>query len=124
MPRATCKYRFEWTILEWAGKLSKAFTGNRWYPFLVLLNAGGVAQEVVFGSAPETHDEKQWSSLREGATAWISYDPFDGPEYTYLSWDGLEQRTMERLIGSAFGQQDLTAEGMTIAFPGKWGVMF
>ncbi len=124
MPHATCKYQFEWTIFEWAGKLSEAFTGNPWYPFLVLLNARGVVQEIVFGSAPETHNEKEWSLLREGATAWISYDPFAGPEYTYLSWDGLEQGTVERLSGSTFGQQDLTAEEMTIAFPEKWGVMF
>ncbi len=124
VPHATNKYRFEWTILEWAWQLSDAFAGNAHYPFLVLLNASGVTERVVFGSAPTTHDEKEWVSLREGATAWIVYDPFEGPEYQYLSWDGLDQRTMERLIGSTFGQQDLTAEGMTIVFPRNWGVMF
>jgi hypothetical protein len=124
VPRATHKYPFEWRILEWACKLSGAFTGSPHYPFLVLLDAAGVAERVVFGSAPETHDEKEWSSLREGAGAWLAYDPFDGPVYTYLSWDGLDQPTMERLVGSRLGQEDLMAEGVTIAFPRKWGVMF
>jgi hypothetical protein len=124
VPHATSKYGFEWKILEWASKLSGAFTGSPHFPFLVLLNAAGAAERVVFGSAPETHDAQEWTSLCEGASAWLAYDPFDGPVYTYLSWDGLDQPTMERLVGSAFGPQDLTAEGLTIGFPRKWGVMF
>jgi hypothetical protein len=78
----------------------------------------------VFGSAPETHDEEQWAALRNGAPAWLCYDPFEGPEYTYLSWEGIGQRVMERLVGATFPPEDLTSEGERIVFRTQWGVMF
>jgi len=124
MPRATNKYRFEWMILQWAWTLSSTFTGDAHYPFLILFNADGVAERLVFGPAPETHDAQEWEQARERASGWILFDPFDGPAYQYLCWEGLDQRTVERLIGATFKPEDLTAEGETMAFPRKWGVMF
>jgi hypothetical protein len=111
-------------MLEWAWRLSSEFTGDAHYPFLMLFDKSGVVQRVVFGSAPERHEESEWRPLREGASAWLVYDPFDGPVYTYLAWDGLDQGTVERLIGRAFGEEDLAADGSRIVFPRKWGVMF
>jgi hypothetical protein len=124
MLRATNKYRFEWTILKWASKVSQAFCGNAHYPFLILFNASGVADRLVFGSAAETHNENDWKQLRGRGPGWLEYDPFEGPEYQYLSWEGLDQQTLERLIGTTFGPEDFSADGETTAFPSKWGVMF
>jgi hypothetical protein len=124
MPRASYKYQFEWKILEWAWKLSWAFCGGSHYPFVILFGASGVADRLVFGPAPETHDENEWKRLLERAPAWLAFDPFEGPEYQYLSWEGLERQTVERLIGITFGPEDFGSEEGTIAFPTKWGVMF
>ena len=100
MPRATYKYQFEWKILEWAWKLSWAFCGGSHYPFVILFGASGVADRLVFGPAPETHDENEWKRLLERAPAWLAFDPFEGPEYQDPSWEGLERQTVERLIGN------------------------
>jgi len=124
MPRATNRYLFEWIVFEWAGKLSSWFTGGPYCRFMVLLDAGGVAERVVFRATPDTYDEEEWSSMRDRASAWIEYDPFDAPEYAYVSWDCVQQQTMERLVGHAFGHDELSAEGKTIDFPSQWGVMF
>ena len=124
MPRATYKYRFEWTILEWAWKLSTAFCGRAHYPFLILFSASGVADRLVFGPTPAPYDENDWTQLREHAPGWFEFDPFDFPEYQYLSWEGLERQTVERLIGTTFGPEDFGAKGETIAFPSMWGAMF
>jgi hypothetical protein len=124
LPRATSKYGFEWKILQWASSLSRTFTGHPHFPFLVLMNTDGVADRLVFGSGPEQHDEAHWRQLQDTAPAWMAYDPFEGPVYQYLSWKGIDQRTVERLIGTSLLPQDFTAAGVTIAFPENWGVMF
>ena len=124
MPRATNQYQFEWMILEWAWGVSVALTGDVHYPFIIVFGSEGVAQQVRLGTAPEEHEEAEWRALRDAAAAWLCYDPFEGPEYTYVDWDGLTQETMQRLIGRTFAEEDLSAGGTAIAFPTKWGVMF
>ncbi len=127
MPHSTCRFPFEWKIREWVAGLSRTLAGDAHYPLLILLTAEGVVQRIVLGPSPQTHDDGEWEALRRTASAWLSYDPFEGPEYQYVSWEGITQSTIERLLGSALGPADLTAQPAapeTIPFPEKWGVMF
>lgn len=123
MPHATSKYRFEWKTWEWAAGFAGSLAGHPHIPFLILFTATGSAERVLFGSAPESHEDS-WQPLRDATASWLFFDPFEGPEYQYLCWQGLEQRTLERLIGAKFSPDDFSAHGETIEFPAKWGVMF
>ena len=124
MPHATNKYPFEWKIFEWAGRLSKQLTGNFHYPFLILLSRDGRVLQVHFGDAPEQHDEHVWQQLREANPCWFVFDPFEGPVYTYLTWQNAPRTTFERLLGTPFGPGDFTSQDQCIEFPSTWGVTF
>jgi hypothetical protein len=124
MPHSTSRYRFEWKVLDWASRLSTALTGHPHYPFLVLFTPDGQLRQIHLGDAPERHDDAVWQRLRAAAPAWLAYDPFEGPEYTYLQWQDVPKATFERLLGATFTTEDLTAADQGIEFPATWGVMF
>jgi len=124
MPHATNQYRFEWKILEWAGRLGGSLSGQPHVPFLILFSSDGRPQQIHFGHAPEQHDEPAWRRLRESTPAWFAYDPFEGPVYTSVSWQHLPKAVFERLLGTPFVREDLTANGRQIEFPDTWSVMF
>jgi len=132
MPRATARYPFEWEILLWAGHLSEVMTGEM-RCFLLILDPDGTVRQLFFGEDEYNYDREMWGALKESNECWLFYHPFDGPAYTYINWQGIEQRTIERLIGKRFQETDFApsafprspeAVGDRIEFPNLWGVMF
>jgi hypothetical protein len=132
MPHATAKYPFEWEILSWAGHLSAVMTGEM-RCFLLILDPDGTVRQLFFGEDEYNYDREMWGALKESNECWLFYHPFDGPAYTYINWQGIEQRTIERLIGKDFQETDFAtpafphspeAVGNRIEFPTFWGVMF
>jgi hypothetical protein len=124
MPRATCKFQFEWKILDWAQHFSYMLTGHEHYAFFVVLTENGRAKTVIVGDQPERFDRQQLEALQEESASWLFHHPFEGPEYIYIQWQNVERRTMERLIGSRFEPKDLVGSDIAIEFPTSWGVMF
>jgi hypothetical protein len=124
MPHSTSKYPFEGKIGGWASRLSSALPGHPHYPFLVLFAAGGQVRQIHFGHAPQQHDDAVWRQLKADASSWLAYDPFEGPEYTYIHWQDVSKATFERLLGAPFTSEDLTVGDQAIDFPATWGVMF
>lgn len=135
MPHTTYAYGFEGKVGAFAYGLCARFTtGESLRSFLLVLDPNGNVATLSFedGSA-------EW---RENARATVSsdtphvfYDPLDdGMEYIWLSWKGIEQSVMERLIGQQFAaadflplpHRDRRAEKLRPErqFPQKWGVMF
>ncbi len=124
MPHATSKYPFEWKILDWAARLSQQLEGHPHYPFLMLFRAEGGVAEIHFGEAPEQHDDRRWQELMAATPSWFAYDPFEGPEYTFLHWQQVPRAVFERLLGAAFVPADFTSGNESIEFPSTWSVMF
>ena len=124
MPRATCRYPFEWKIFHWAKTFSSNLTGECHYAFVVALTEGGVTRKIIFGDRPEEIDRSEVEALQQGAPSWFFHHPFEGPEYTYVEWQNIDRGTMERLIGKSFEPHDFVCEGQPIEFPTTWGVMF
>jgi hypothetical protein len=124
MPHATNQYGFEGKIFEWATGFSRQLAGQFDYPFLILFSPDGVVREVHFGDAPMQHDDSAWQALRQAVPTWFFYDPFEAPEYTQIGWQQVRQAWFERLLGTPFAPDDLTAAGHPIEFPMTWQVMF
>jgi len=124
MPHATCKYQFEWKIFSWAKDISSILTGNSHYAFFMAFAENGITKKVILGDHPETFDRKELEELQQEASSWLFHDPFEGPAYTYVQWQNVDRRTMERIIGSKFEPNDLVSKDKSIEFPTSWGVMF
>ena len=124
MPRATSKYPFEWKILQAASHLSSGLAGHEYLPFLILLSPEGQTRQILFGDSPERKDVAVWDPLMQAARAWFMYDPFDGPVYTYIAWQQVSQRTLERILRITFEETDFTASDGRLSFPLSWNVMF
>ncbi len=124
MPHATFKYRFELRLGGWAAQFSERLTGHQYYPFIIILSPDGRAETIHFGHAPQQHDAAGWESLRNREPAWIMYDPFEGPESTYLCWQNVPIVLMQRITAETFGNDDFVAEDTHIGWPDTWGVMF
>lgn len=124
MPRATCKYRFEWKIWDWATRFSHTLTSHNHYAFLVLLTEDGRTSKIIVGDRPEHFDHQEFEAWRQEAPSWLFYDPFEGPVYTCIQWQNVERGTMERLIGATIEPDDLISDGVAIEFPTSWSVIF
>ena len=124
MPHATCKYQFEWKILDWATHLSSILAGHCHYAFFMVFTEDGLAKKVILVDHPETFDRKELQALQEEASSWLFYDPFEGPVYTYIQWQNVDRRTIERLMGANFEPNDFVSNDKPIEFPTSWGVMF
>jgi hypothetical protein len=124
MPRATCGYRFEWKILNWAKDFSRILTGHEHYAFFIALTEDGRTKKVIVGDQPETLDRKELEALQQESSCWLFHDPFEGPEYTYVQWQNVDRRTMERLVGASFEPNDFLSKDESVEFPTSWGVMF
>ncbi len=132
MPRKTQGYEFEWKILEFAGEFSERLFGGH-FPFVMVFNSGGVLRSLYF-EPPFSSWRDLTVKLKESGEPHFFYDPFDAPEWTWVSWFGLEQTTMERLIGRPFDESDFTKDRAAAnvvpeldsrgVFPNSWGVMF
>ncbi len=124
MPHATCKYQFEWKIFNWAKDFSSILTDHSHYAFFMVFTENGLTKKVIFGDRPETFDRKELEALQQEASCWLFHDPFEGPEYTYIQWQKVDRRTMERITGANFEPNDFVSNDKSIEFPTSWGVMF
>jgi hypothetical protein len=124
MPRATCKYRFEWKVFDWAKNFSEILTGHDQYAFFIAFTETGRARKVIVGDRPETFDRQELEALQGESPSWLFHDPFEGPVYTYIQWQNVERRTMERLLGASFEPNDFMSNDKSVEFPTSWGVMF
>ncbi len=132
----TQAYPFEWKVLGFAQDLSARLAGEGDHTFLMILTGRGVVRSLQFGPS-EGHWHQLTAELDRagpGGDAYLVYDPFEGPEYTWLSWRRIERPTMERLIGGAFENADFVKAQPAPwdapdleppgAYPASWGVMF
>ena len=137
MTHMTQGYPFEWKVLGFANNLSRRLAGDG-CTFLMVLNSEGALRTLQF-----EHSESSWhdltQQLKEADESHVFYDPFDAPEYTWISWHNVERPTMERLIGKHFDGSDFAKSSAPPAphpayaapelepvntFPVSWGVMF
>jgi hypothetical protein len=135
MPRTTHGYGFEAKVLEYASGLSARFTtGAAMRSFLLEVGRDGSVTSLSFGDNSREWTELALAAQRTG-TAHLFYDPLnDGMEYVWLSWQGVKQQMMERLIGQQFDEADFLpipafARRVRVLnpeaqFPLTWGVMF
>ncbi len=135
MPHTTHAYPFEAKVGQFAGELSARFSsGSALRSFLLMLDQQGNVLSLLFkDETADWHDRAR--QLASAGIAHVFYDPLDdGAEYIWLSWQGIEQPVMERLIGQKFDSSDfqpypalgsrakrLTPPGQ---FPSTWDVMF
>jgi hypothetical protein len=124
MPQATCKYQFEWKIFNWVKDLSNILTGHAHYAFFISFSENGLVKKIVLGDRPEKFDRNELEALQKEATSWLFHDPFEGPEYTFVKWQNVDRRMMERLTGIEFEPNDFVCDNKSIEFPTSWGVMF
>lgn len=114
MPRTTARHAFEFAIHGWALRLRD---GDG---FLALLDDTGALVRVIeadhtsFGNRCVSHPVKD--AVVAGEPRWIFYDPFDAPEYAWLSWEGVSKDMWNRLLADPFDP------GVDV--PTSWGVMF
>ncbi len=133
MPHTTNAYPFEGKVGNFAQRLSHQLAGQGDHTFLMVLNAEGAVQILHF-ECPDESWHTLTDKLNKADMSYLFYDPFDAPEYTWLSWSRIECPAMERLIGGHFEEADFVKErhGMSRApdlqppsqFPASWGVMF
>ena len=135
MPHTTYAYGFEAKVGEFAGSLSARFTaGGPMRSFLLELDGGGNVTSLSFGDGSREWVERTQAARRLG-TPHLFYDPLgDGMEYVWLSWEGIEQDVMERLVGRQFEGADFLpipafarrARALDDGgrLPLSWGVMF
>lgn len=126
MPRSTYRYPFEEKVLGRAGRLSEQVGGSD-RAFLMVLDGDGAVRSLEFGPAVDDFRTAVGREHHAGG-AYLFYDPFDAPEWTYLAWRGVDRTTMERWVGAPFEVEDFLsrfdARGAAIDFPSDWSVMF
>jgi hypothetical protein len=137
MPHTTHAYGFEARVCGFAIEIGARFTtGGResGRTFLLVLDRNGNVSSLSFSDSSREWRENAWSIVKSEAPH-LFYDPLDdGMEYIWLSWKGIEQSVMERLIGQRFEEADflpIPAFARRAAkldpekqLPQSWGVMF
>src|SRR5262249_22580141 len=128
-------YPFEAKVGQFAGELSARFSaGSAPRSFLLTLDPRGDVVSLIFddGSVAWRERRRELDSL---GTPHLFYDPLDdGMEYLWLSWHGIEQAVMERLVGQPFVASDFQPDPLfggrakgrpaVEGWPASWGVMF
>ena len=132
MPHATNSYPFESKVFAWANEFARRMTGHNARAFILLLDGDGVVRSLHF-SGGQAFDAPEKDRLAATAPGHIFYDPFDFPEYGYLSWSGVGRAAMERVTGVTFTSGDFVrlasqagrSSGREVSdYPECWGVMF
>ena len=96
MPHTTHAYPFERKVLGFAQALSARLAGGQGHDsFLMVLNPDGSVRTVRFEYAEDSW-HRLTNKLDQTGTSYLFYDPFDAPEYTWLSWRRVERAAMER----------------------------
>ena len=133
MPRTTHAYGFELKVAGFVGELCARFTaGESLRPFILELDRGGGVTSLSFDDG-----SREWMGRADGLRGGphLFYHPLEGGiEYIWLSWEGVGQSAMERMIGRPFEEADFMplphfarrARALEPAgrFPTTWGVMF
>jgi hypothetical protein len=81
----TAGYLFEGKVLGFAQNLSAMLAGEGYHTFLMVLTNQGAARTLQF-EASDGYWQELMEKLDQGGDSYLFYDPFEGPEYTYLSW--------------------------------------
>lgn len=138
MPRSTFAYLFELKVLERASGFAETMytlkKGQNKDSTLVEFETGQSFLLIFQNQEWSLYNEDQEHSLRdlmdhakEQALSYLFYDPFDAPEYTYVSWQNLSQSLLEDWIESPFEPNDFVNRQnnkILNPFPATWGVMF
>lgn len=132
MPHMTQAYPFEWKVLGFAASLASKLAGRGHHSFLMMVDGDGSVQSLQF-ECPEDGWHKLTAKLDEAGASYIFYDPFDTPDYTWMSWRNIDRSTMERFIGNRFGDADFVKAEHSASqapelnplntYPASWGVM-
>jgi hypothetical protein len=74
--------------------------------FLLEIDSGGSVTSPSFGDG--SREWVAWAlAARRPGNPHLFYDPLSGGmEYVWLSWEGIEQHVMERLVGQQFEEAD------------------
>ncbi len=133
MPHTTHAYPFESKVWEFAQRLSQQLAGQGHHSFVMVLDAKGVVQTLHF-ACPDKSWRQFTEKLDQADTPYLFYDPFDAPEYAWLSWARIDRPALERLIGDRFVDVDFVKYRHAASrapdlepsnrFPRYWGVMF
>jgi len=134
MPHTTAAYGFELKILGFAGSLSAWLAGEEGrQSFVMVFSENGTVRTLQF-DCPGGSWHQLTQGLDHAGTPYLFYDPFDAPDYTWLSWRRIERSTMERLIEASFESEDFVKSRHASAragnldppatYPASWGVMF
>ena len=137
MPHTTHAFGFEARVCGFAYEICARFTTGereRGRTFLVIFDRDGNVLSLSFADGSREWSENAWSIVRSEAPH-LFYDPIDdGMEYIWLSWKGIDQFVMERLIGQRFEEADFQPIpiyarrarnlGPEKQLPQSWGVMF
>ena len=120
-------------VYAFASDLAERFTALEYRgTFLLMFDGKGNVTSMNFMPPPPGWHE-QCKALEASETSYLFYDPFDPPEHTWISWDGISQAIMERVLKSNFSCEDFvrfphattrSGELQNLAFPESWGVMF
>lgn len=123
MPRSTVKYEFEFKVLEWASNFSFRLTDEN-VEFLILFDSDGAIRGVLFSETSKRFRSESTNSINKS----FFYDPFDAPEYTFIQWENLNRKILERIVGHQFSEDDLNTrfsnENRLEEFPNSWKIMF
>ncbi len=133
MPHMTQAHPFEWKVLCFAQTLAATLAGAGTCSFLMVLTDQGAVRTLQF-EPPQGGWFQITASMDQAGGAYLFYDPFDAPEYTWLSWRRIGRATMERLIGRHFEEADFVKSQPASSwapdleppntYPASWGVMF
>lgn len=126
IPHTTSQYGFAFLLEHWADDLSRRITGGL-HRFLLLFEQGApqvlmlddyITKQIGDGYVAELNRRKN--------TSWLFFDPFDYPEYCFMSWSNLEQKTVEGLLGEQLRDKAFESKrsGNVIKWPSSWQVMF
>ena len=131
MPSSTATYPFEYKSLEALADISIRLNGEL-RTYLIIFDERGLISKVYFERVESTWFEEV-DQLRSARQSHIFFDPFDVPEHTWVSWQGVQRCTMERFMGADFQTDDFKSITMSVQthdfkvlndFPNIWEVMF
>ena len=123
MPHSTVKYPFEGRVLSGLAALGEQLLNSSDQGFGYVATFDAEARMVSW--YPET-SYSNFRDFRSDKTPCLFYDPFDQPEYRYISWNSISKQHMERILDIKFEDNDFKEffGERIIEFPDSWGVMF
>ena len=131
MPNSTANYPFEHKLFEAAAGLSVKLSGEL-RTYLMVFDEHGRLCHIFFERSESTWFEEV-DQLRIEHRPHIFFDPFNVPEQTWMSWQGIHRDIMERLMEVRFQASDFDSISSVPAsvkaqkpkdFPNVWEVMF